>query len=266
MVGGRAPEGEAVGDGAESAGGPGAAVDAARPRPPRRSQSQRRHDMRARLAEATLDSLAANGYPGASLGDILARAGVSRGAWAHHFSSKKELVALAAEEMLTRAAAAAGSLSAEGPVGAAGDGMPAPEDRLAALLEAAWTRFYQGRHRDVLFEVAVACRTDAELRERLAPVFTRFLQALGAAWSVHLQLRPDIGGAMADGLVLTAYMMRGMALQEMVAGPQEAHAPLRRVWAGLLARLVTIDPAPAAPLADGPAPPLSGPPGPEGSR
>ncbi|MFM2042702.1 MAG: hypothetical protein RLY86_1278 [Pseudomonadota bacterium] len=225
----------------------------------RRSQADRRREMRDRLVEATLDSLAANGYPGASLGDILARAGVSRGAWAHHFASKKDLVALAAQVMLGRAADRARTLTI---------GTEAAEDRLPALLEAVWGEFYHGRHRDVLFEVGLACRTDAELRRHLAPVFGEFMEALGSAWRVHFRLNPAAGGQVTtlgaggagpgtgagdDGvltavLAITAYMMRGMALQEMVTGEQRGHAELRRFWAGILAGLVDV-----VPLEPGPA-------------
>lgn len=203
-------------------------------RRPRRTQAERRREMRERMVEATLDSLAANGYHGASLGDILGRAGVSRGAWAHHFANKKELVALAAEEMLSRATARADEMA---------DAVAGSDDRLAALLESVWTHFYRGRHRDVLFEVGIACRTDDELRARLAPVFMNFMGAMGTAWKVHFRPRPGAGQDLADVLTLTAYMMRGMALQEIVAGDDPVrNADLRRLWAVMFGRLVEVLP------------------------
>jgi len=203
------------------------------PDPPRtrRSQEERRREMRARLAEATLDSLAANGYHGAGLADILARAGVSRGAWAHHYASKKELVAQAAAEMLGRSTRAAGGV-AERAAGA--------PDRLAALLDAVWHSFYQGRHRDVLFEVALACRTDAELRTALAPVFRDFLAAVAGAWRVTLRPRPGSGVDLGDVMILTIYLLRGMALQELASGETDDHARLRALWARLMGGLVEV--------------------------
>lgn len=202
------------------------------PPKPRRSQVQRRADMRRTLVEATLDSLQASGFHGASLGDILARAGVSRGAWAHHFASKTELVAAAATDMLDASAAEAATLAAGTGIG---DDRP-PEARLAALLEAVWHRFYQGRHRDVLFELAVACRTDADLRERLTPVFARLLEALGRTVGVALDVEPDDPARATAVTRLTVYMLRGMAMQQAFGPPSPDDAALRALWADTLAR------------------------------
>lgn len=194
---------------------------------PRRSQAQRRTEMRRRLAEATLEALAEHGHAGASLSVILARAGVSRGAWSHHFETKAEMLALAAEGLLRAAI-----LSVEH--------LPMPvatttEARLLLLLEAAWTRFYEGRHRDLLFEVALAARTDAELQNRLAPIFRDFIAIVGQRWGMVLTLRPGAGADAADLMALTVYMLRGMAMQELAAGPSPSHAPLRALWARMLA-------------------------------
>lgn len=205
-------------------------------KPARRSQATRREEMRQRLAAATLDALAEHGQAGASLSVILDRAGVSRGAWAHHFDTKAEMLALAAEGLLQAAVAAARTLAPPAPDTA----LPA-ETRLTAMIEAAWTRFYTGRHRDLLFEVALAARTDAELRARLAPIFSGFLVATGDGWG--LSLRPDGKGQaeMADLMVLTIYMLRGMAMQELAAGPAPEHAALRQLWARLLSGWLTPD-------------------------
>ncbi len=198
-------------------------------RPARRSQADRREEMRQRLVAATLDALSDHGQAGASLSVILDRAGVSRGAWAHHFDTKAEMLALAAEGLLRDAVAAAGALTP-------GFSPDLPLDqRLSAMIEAAWTRFYTGRHRDLLFEVALAARTDAELRDRLAPIFAGFLSTIGANWG--LTLAPGRGAVadMADLMVLTIYMLRGMAMQELAAGPVPDHAGLRALWVRLLA-------------------------------
>ncbi len=198
----------------------------------RRSQPERREEMRRRLVTATLDALAEHGHAGASLSVILEKAGVSRGAWAHHFDTKAEMLALAAEGLLRDAVASAGTLSPPAPPTTDG---PAA---LGALLEQAWARFYEGRHRDLLFEVALAARTDAELKQRLAPIFSDFIAAVGSRWGLALHPRPGAGAAVADLMVLTVYMLRGMAMQELAAGPSPDHARLRALWAGLLAAQV----------------------------
>jgi AcrR family transcriptional regulator len=199
----------------------------------RRSQPERREEMRRRLVAATLDSLALHGHAGASLSVILEKAGVSRGAWAHHFDTKAEMLALAAEGLLREAVASAGALAPTTPLPI--DGTAA----MAMLLEQAWRRFYEGRHRDLLFEVALAARTDAELKQRLAPIFSDFIAAVGQSWGLALRPRPGAGAAVTDLMVLTVYMLRGMAMQELAAGPSPDHARLRALWAGLLAAQVT---------------------------
>ncbi|MFV3130784.1 TetR family transcriptional regulator [Niveispirillum sp. KHB5.9] len=198
-------------------------------KPARRSQSVRRDEMRQRLAAATLDALADHGHAGASLSVILERAGVSRGAWAHHFDTKAEMLALAAEGLLHGAVEAARTLALPVP-----DPAQPVEARLTAMIEAAWTRFYTGRHRDLLFEVALAARTDAELRARLAPIFSGFLAATGGNWGLALRPGPDGLAQMADLMVLTIYMLRGMAMQELAAGPAPGHEALRQMWARIL--------------------------------
>lgn len=189
--------------------------------------------MRRRLVAATLDSLALHGHAGASLSVILEKAGVSRGAWAHHFDTKAEMLALAAEGLLREAVASAGALAPTTPLPI--DGTAA----MAMLLEQAWRRFYEGRHRDLLFEVALAARTDAELKQRLAPIFSDFIATVGQSWGLALRPRPGAGAAVTDLMVLTVYMLRGMAMQELAAGPSPDHARLRALWAGLLAEQVT---------------------------
>ncbi|WP_165771970.1 TetR/AcrR family transcriptional regulator [Niveispirillum lacus] len=198
-------------------------------KPARRSQATRREEMRHRLAAATLDALAEHGHAAASLSVILDRAGVSRGAWAHHFDTKAEMLALAAEGLLQAAVEAARSLTPALP-----DPSQPVEVRLSAMIEAAWSRFYTGRHRDLLFEVALAARTDVELRARLAPIFSGFLAATGGNWG--LSLRPGSQGLadMADLMVLTIYMLRGMSMQELAAGPAPGHEALRRLWVRIL--------------------------------
>lgn len=189
-------------------------------RVPSRTQEERSRDMRALLIEATLDCLQAQGFHGASLSVILDRAGVSRGAWAHHFSSKQDLIAAAAEAMMADAATAARAVAAT---------LDGQEDRFAALIEQVWRRFYKGRHRDVLFELVVACRTDRDLAARLRPVFITLIESFRGAWG---SATPDATGG-GDLLTLTLFVLRGMAMQEMLAESADGQAALRQLWTGI---------------------------------
>ncbi len=61
------------------------------PRSPSRTQAERRAGTRAALIRAARDLFAARGFAGAPREEIVERAGVTRGAMYHHFSSKEAL-------------------------------------------------------------------------------------------------------------------------------------------------------------------------------
>src|SRR5438094_7885074 len=61
--------------------------------------------MRGRLLDAAIEGLAETGYSGFSTNDVVRRAGVSRGALAHHFPTKAGLVAAAADRLVELRAA-----------------------------------------------------------------------------------------------------------------------------------------------------------------
>ncbi|MFJ4654182.1 TetR family transcriptional regulator [Nocardia sp. NPDC088792] len=57
---------------------------------------------RALLLDAAIDSLAEVGYASASIADITARAGVTRGAQLHHFHTRQELIAQTIDHLTER--------------------------------------------------------------------------------------------------------------------------------------------------------------------
>ena len=67
----------------------------------RRTQGERSAETRARLLDATVESLIEAGYAHTTTTAVCARAGLSRGAQLHHFPTKSELV-IAAVAHLTR--------------------------------------------------------------------------------------------------------------------------------------------------------------------
>ncbi|GAA3218804.1 TetR/AcrR family transcriptional regulator [Actinocorallia longicatena] len=134
--------------------------------PPRRTQTERKQATIDRLVDATIGAIAEIGYSRASVGEICARSGVSKGGLFRHFDSRQSLMVAAAEEVARRHFAA---------VRARLDGLPDADLRTAVVL-------MRERHRNVdnvvWFELMVAARTDAELRERLAPSAQWFFAAI----------------------------------------------------------------------------------------
>jgi AcrR family transcriptional regulator len=140
-------------------------------KPTRRTQAERSAATRARLLEATLESLVELGYTRTTTTVIADRAGVSRGAQMHHFPSKAELVAAAVEHLADLRAEQIRDEVARLP--------KRGRDRVQRALELLWES-----HRGPLFQAAlelwVAARTDAELRARLTPVEVRLATSVYA--------------------------------------------------------------------------------------
>ncbi|HEV2677628.1 MAG TPA: TetR/AcrR family transcriptional regulator [Aliidongia sp.] len=185
-----------------------------------RPPQERSRQTRDLLVDATLDCLQEFGFHGASLSRILERAGVSKGTWAHHFATRNELIAAAAEVMIAETRRAADEFAA------------AERHHDPVLIEKIWQKFYQSRYRDVLFELTVACRTEADLRGRLGPVFAGLIGGIQEAWRGS---GDDAAQDMAANIAtLTVYMLRGMAVQDMLAGDPTGGATLRRLWSDLM--------------------------------
>ncbi|ODT48160.1 TetR/AcrR family transcriptional regulator [Devosia sp. 63-57] len=91
----------------------------------RRTQDERREATRTALLDAARSLFAKKGYAGTSTPEIVAAAGVTRGALYHHFPDKLALFAAVVVEE-HRAVADA--------IGAAGDGDAAPPDMIEALV------------------------------------------------------------------------------------------------------------------------------------
>lgn len=200
-------------------------------RPVKRTQEEKSRDMRRRLILATLACLQQRGYHGTSISQILARAGVSRGAWRHHYSSKRELVAAAAEAFLA------------GPIEKVDELAPllnvSPEP-LRTLVEFVWRNFYEGDYRDVWLEINVACRTDIDLKTHIEPIIRDFFDTLDQLWRENFQSTAE-GGIPIEALMnLTLYTMRGMAIQSVSIDEPDYYRNLREVWIAILTPLVAV--------------------------
>ena len=190
-----------------------------------RPLQERSRQTRDLLVEATLDCLQEFGFHGTSLSRILERAGVSKGTWAHHFATRNELIAAAAEVMIAETRRAADEFAA------------AERHHDPVLIEKVWQKFYQSRYRDVLSELTVACRTEVDLRVRLQPVFAGLIGGIREAWrGTGDGDAQELAGNVAT---LTVYMLRGMAVQDMLASDPVGGAMLRRLWSDLMQRVMT---------------------------
>lgn len=174
--------------------------------PAARTQEQRSAATRKALIEATLDLLAEVGYGRATTGEIAARAGVSRGALMHHFTSKEDLVAVAVEHKLHDATRTiqgwleqvrAGTLSFDG------------------FLEHLWT-LYSGPLLFVTIEHITEARHNETLRTSLVPVVREFHAALDTTWRAFFRSSALDDDEIEVTLNMTTSLFRGLGIQTVL--------------------------------------------------
>ena len=169
----------------------------------RRTQAERSAATRARLLDATVECVSELGYARTTTPEIARRAGLSRGAQLHHFPTKAELVASAVEHLVERRNREFREAFAR---------VPAGVDRYAAAIDILWAMLC-GATADAWRELALAARTDPELRPRVAELTTymheviegtfRELFAESAADNPFFAVAPSFVLALLDGLAVS---------------------------------------------------------------
>jgi len=134
----------------------------------RNLHEERSEETRTRLLEATIESLVAVGYARTSTAVIADRAGVSRTAWIYHYSTKAALVAAAVKRLLELRHEALPELY---------QGLRATADSPASAIELL-ARSFEGPMFLAWLELAVASRTDEDLRAQMARLSLRFAETL----------------------------------------------------------------------------------------
>ena len=192
--------------------------------PRRRSQASRRAATRGALLDATLEVLVEVGYAGLTTGQVVARAGVTRGAQAHYFATKAEMVVQALDHLTARLVA---EMVAQPLRRAEGD-----RAQFELLLNRLW-EVNAGPASTALLELLVAARTDPELREHLVRFDRQVARTLRSTASVvapQLVERPDF-----HPLVVTALAtIRGLWMLNGVVSERQ----VRRLWPPARDRLV----------------------------
>lgn len=198
--------------------------------PRRRTQAERRATTRGALLEATLDLLVEVGYASLTTSQVVARAGVSRGAQAHYFATKQDLVVQALSHLTDKLVA---DMIAQ-PLRSV-DGERA---QFESLLNRLW-EIYAGPASTALTELFVAARTDPELREQLL-VFdqqaAKTMEMTARTVAPGLVDRPGFRNVMVTSLAT----IRGLWLLRAVASERQ----VRRLWPAARAQLLAGFPAP----------------------
>ncbi|WP_232374944.1 TetR/AcrR family transcriptional regulator [Mycolicibacterium mengxianglii] len=182
----------------------------------RRSQEARSAETRTRLLDATIECLLRYGYAGTTTPRVAELAGVTRGAQAHHFGSKDELM-LAALQHLT-----AKRISTE--VARFSMDFAASDDPIDAILQLLWD-IHSAPIFIPIVELWVAGRTNSDLGREVAKFES---VATSTLMSVIAEFAPEgIHRSMADFVYTAMDALRGILISSFVdSDPTRA----RRRW------------------------------------
>ncbi|MFG2003315.1 TetR/AcrR family transcriptional regulator [Spirillospora sp. NPDC048911] len=194
----------------------------------RRTQEERRSRTRARLLEATMECLVDLGWAGTSTTEVARRAGVSRGAQQHHYPTKMELVAASLEHMLEAQRLAYETAFAI---------LPPERRNVEGALDLLWEVF-RGRPAKALLELAVAARTDEELRPLCRDLNERVLQVVQETFErlfPSTTLPEDLVGTMLRGIIA---MFVGLSVQNALDDDTDGHQAAVLAQVKSVARLI----------------------------
>jgi AcrR family transcriptional regulator len=188
----------------------------------RTPQGERTRVMRLRLMEATIDCLVELGWAGTTTTVVSRRAGVSRGAQLHHFPSKQALVVAAVGHLTERRRddmrSSAAALSTT--------------DRTRGVLEILSAHFVSPVFFAAL-ELWVAARTDAGLRDAVAPLERRIGRETHA-YAVELLAIDEDLGQNRRLVQATLDLLRGLGLAASLSDDTKRRAAVLDAWADVL--------------------------------
>jgi AcrR family transcriptional regulator len=172
----------------------------------RRTNEERSAETRARLLEATIDSLAELGYARTTTTGICDRAGVSRGAQLHHYPTKADLVTAAMAHLFDER---------DQEFRDAMEKLPAGADRATHAVDLLWS-IVSGRTFYAWLELAVAARTDDELRGAMQRLSDRTVSNIQRTFHALFPQPSTPNPAYELAPQFAFALMHGMALEQLV--------------------------------------------------
>jgi AcrR family transcriptional regulator len=186
-----------------------------------RTQQQRREDTIARLLDASIDTIIEVGYARASAKMITQRAHVSDGALFRHFPTMGDFMAATAQEAGRRLLEVAARRVAAIPAD-----KPTLEEALTIVRDVT-----ASPTNTVIYELAVAARTDDKLRETLRDVMAMYMaeifETVRAVLPDEIEAAGEENSLAMFALVLSAF--NGTSMFQHVLDPpdiQKAQIPL----------------------------------------
>lgn len=195
--------------------------------PKRRTQEERSKSMRDKIIAATIAVVTESGFANATTTVVADRAGVSRGAVQHHFSSKEDLMSAVVYEITEKVD------SHDGFARQAGKSL---EERVNYVIDSFWT-IYGSEIFISALEIELTARYDHALRERLTERFRRVGAMRDLEW-VHFF--SDSSLSPHESVSLRRMMLdalRGLALRKLISGAESIEREYRLLKKFLVATL-----------------------------
>jgi AcrR family transcriptional regulator len=171
--------------------------------------------------EAALESIATLGFHSATMDDIVARAGSSRGAQIHHFPTKLDLVEAAMAYMLTRVIDDLREHTSK---------IRAQQEKPHELFEYLWAQYFSQSLFTVTMEIAVASRSDPLLRARASVIADRFHKDIDDCWYLLCRDSQINDQRLMLVLNLTMSLLRGLGFQAILWNRPDYFKDLLRGW------------------------------------
>ncbi|MEO1404911.1 MAG: TetR/AcrR family transcriptional regulator [Pseudomonadota bacterium] len=169
------------------------------------SRQQKAQATRLKLVRAAMTCVERYGYSGASVSRIIETAGVSRGAYLHHFKAKHLIFRAVALQLVSDVFHQLSQLKFDD---------KNPEDTLRLILHSLWEDILQGPEGRVFTELMLAARTDEILATHMRRPAFRALRIFGWAAARRLPTRPDSPLRGIDVARIAHWSLRGMALEQ----------------------------------------------------
>lgn len=175
-----------------------------KPKPPRRTQEERREKSRAELLQSAVDTIAELGLANATIAIIAKRANLTAGAVQHHFGTRDPLLLAILDDFGRRLSeiVARPLLSQGRPV----------NERIALLLDETWSLFGQA-HFIAVTEILLSSRSDPKLHRGILAKTKAIASMMDERWLqvfADLKIKPQRITAVRR---LAQGAMRGLALR-----------------------------------------------------
>lgn len=213
--------------------------------PARRSQEERSSATQQRLCQAAVDLLSEVGYERLTTSQIAQRAGVSKGAQAHHYPSKDDMLVAAFQHLLRQWDEQRTSYASEHASGSSMDD----------LLQTMWRHVFGRPDYLASLEVMLAARHNLALRDRLREVLRGWTLVRDETFRELVPL--DDPEELATFLQINFCVLRGLAVYGGLAEDKDLPQRVLAMWSGIASAFVALRRRPAsapAPLSS-PAPP-----------